>query len=235
MPKKCSVNGCKTGYASQKAGKVSVFRLPSEPEERQKWIDNILKVNESLKVTEDTVVCSKHWPVGYTETRQRGHNRPLYPPSVFGNVILPTEERRNHMFDHSYSFSHDVFDKDKINFKQLKDKLQEDEYGFHEKTVIFEDNDKIYCQSKEFYEGVTKFLIIIFNDLNYEVFNHGVKTAVSTPNRIRLLDRWSKLGEMILNSMILDHKKEVLLQQFSLLGASQAGQKVYPPDALKRI
>ena len=138
MPKKCCVKGCKSGYSSQKDEKISTFRLPSELVERQKWIDVILKVNESLKVTEETVVCSKHWPLGYRLTRKRGHDRPFDPPSVFGDYIIPTEGRRNHMSDHSYTFSQDIFDKDKINFKQLRNRLQEDEYGFHEKTVIFE-------------------------------------------------------------------------------------------------
>ena len=139
MPRTCCVKDCKTGYKSQKHEKISTFRLPSELVERQKWIDVLLKVNESLKVTEDTVVCSKHWPVGYSITRKKGHNRPFDPPSVFGDEIIPpTEVRKNHMSDHSYTFPQDIFDKDKINFKQLRNRLQEDEYGFHEKTVIFE-------------------------------------------------------------------------------------------------
>ena len=104
--------------------------------------------------------------------------------------------------------------------------------------MIFKDDDKIFCQSKEFKEGVAKFLIVIHNDLKYEAYHYGVKTAVtaSTPKRVNLLDRWSKLGEVIqfLDSIILDHKKEVLLQQLNLLGAgaSKVGQKVYEAETL---
>ena len=139
MVKRCCVKECKSSQKDEV--QVSYFRLPSadkEPQERNKWIDVLCKVNEYLVVSTETVVCSKHWPLGYRVTRKRGHDRPFDPPSVFGDYIIPTEGRRNHMSDHSYTFSQDIFDKDKINFKQLRNRLQEDEYGFHEKTVIFE-------------------------------------------------------------------------------------------------
>ena len=87
MPRKCCVKDCKSGYSSQKDEKIPAFRLPSEVVERQKWIDAILKVNESLKVTGDTVVCAKHWPVGYSETRKRGHKRPLATATELQHIL----------------------------------------------------------------------------------------------------------------------------------------------------
>ena len=95
MPKKCCGKGCKTNYASEKAKgvkKVSVFRFPSAKKEhdaRKKWIQAIkdhMNNNSDLHVTENSVVCEKHWPFGYPTCHKNGHERPAEPPSVFGNV-----------------------------------------------------------------------------------------------------------------------------------------------------
>ena len=40
MPKKCCVTGCRANYDFEK-GTVQVFRLPSNPDDRQSWINAI--------------------------------------------------------------------------------------------------------------------------------------------------------------------------------------------------
>ena len=88
MVKRCCVKECKSSQKDEV--QVSYFRLPSadkEPQERNKWIDVLCKVNEYLVVSTETVVCSKHWPLGYRVTRKRGHDRPFDPPSVFGDFM----------------------------------------------------------------------------------------------------------------------------------------------------
>ena len=70
MPKKCCKKGCETNYATEMAKgvkKVSVFRFPSAKKEqyaRNKWIQAIkahMNNNSDLHVTENSVVCEKHW------------------------------------------------------------------------------------------------------------------------------------------------------------------------------
>ena len=64
MGKKCCVTGCKGNYASQgESGKVRVFRLPSDPVERERWVRTIPRDN--IPDSPDTVVCEKHFPPGF--------------------------------------------------------------------------------------------------------------------------------------------------------------------------
>ena len=92
MPRKYCVLKCKTGYDSQNDEiKIPTFRLPSvktDAEERLKWIEVLDAVNGSWKVSDDTVVCEKHWPEGYSVCRRKGHERPSEPPSVFASGIF---------------------------------------------------------------------------------------------------------------------------------------------------
>ena len=62
MVNKCCVVGCKSNYVhvGAKPEKVSVFKLPKDPIERERWIKNIPR--EGTPVTPHTVVCAKHWP-----------------------------------------------------------------------------------------------------------------------------------------------------------------------------
>ena len=121
MPKKCCVKNCKTGYDSQDGNiKIPKFKLPSaktELEERTKWINVLDRVNGSWKISDDSVVCELHWPVGYSVCSRKGHQRPSNPPSVFAggnipNLCPPLEEEQEseqHIVvtkslpDHSYA------------------------------------------------------------------------------------------------------------------------------------
>ena len=62
MPLNCCVPGCRGNYRGTKEHpeeKVSVFRFPNDSELRAKWIRMIPR--ENLQVTENTVVCEKHF------------------------------------------------------------------------------------------------------------------------------------------------------------------------------
>ena len=43
--------------------KIPVFRFPKDPIQLDKWKRTIPK--SDLEVNSDTVICEKHWPVGY--------------------------------------------------------------------------------------------------------------------------------------------------------------------------
>ena len=71
--------------------KTKTFRLPSDPEERQRWIKAILRDN--IPDRSDTVVCAKHFPSGFPVIKVKGRERPRDPPSIFDNIpksLLPT-------------------------------------------------------------------------------------------------------------------------------------------------
>ena len=87
---KCCVTGCKSNYLSEKE-KVTVHRLPSDPEERQRWIKAIPRGN--IPYSPNTVVCVKHFPPGFPVLKKKGKSRPIDPPSVFENIpksLMPT-------------------------------------------------------------------------------------------------------------------------------------------------
>ena len=90
MVRKCCVTGCKSNYLSEKE-KVTVYRLPSDSEERQRWIKAIPR--DSIPDNPNNVVCLKHFPPDFPVLKKRGKSRPIDPPSVFGNIpksLIPT-------------------------------------------------------------------------------------------------------------------------------------------------
>ena len=46
--------------------------LIAAPFERQRWIDVIRKINANLKVEDEIVVCSLHWPGYFKKIKVRG-------------------------------------------------------------------------------------------------------------------------------------------------------------------
>ena len=89
--KKCCVTACKSNYASE-TEKVTVYRLPSDHEEQQRWIKAIPRDN--IPDTVNTVVCAKHFPSDSPVIKGKGGKmRPKEPPSIFHNIpksLLPT-------------------------------------------------------------------------------------------------------------------------------------------------
>ena len=62
MVRKCCVTGCKSNYLSEKE-KVTMYQLPSDPEEQQRWIKAIPRGN--IPDSPNTVFCVKHFPPGF--------------------------------------------------------------------------------------------------------------------------------------------------------------------------
>ena len=56
----------------------TVYRFPTDKDERQRWIDVVGKINANIKVTSKTVVCELHWP--------HGKKQPKYHPSIFEGI-----------------------------------------------------------------------------------------------------------------------------------------------------
>ena len=103
MPRKCSVFGCKSNFASKQKGKrgkksaknkpakkyVKVFRFPTSLKERKIWVKCL--PNDDLKasdITNNMVVCVKHWSGFETGTVpmrkvRGGHLVPSIPPDLF--------------------------------------------------------------------------------------------------------------------------------------------------------
>ena len=94
MPKSCCVCGCNTNTKTERKNRApgtvrNVFRFPNkedEPFERQRWIDVIRKINANLKVEDETVVCSLHWPGCFEKIKVRRKWRPVHPPSIFKGI-----------------------------------------------------------------------------------------------------------------------------------------------------
>ena len=68
MPRKCCVYACKTNYDSKKCSatssceKIPMFRLPSDKEEKNKWIQAV--PNADLTISSNTVICVKTVTIG---------------------------------------------------------------------------------------------------------------------------------------------------------------------------
>ena len=83
MVRKCCVTGCKSNYLSEKE-KVTVYRLPSDSEERQRWIKAITRF--STPESRNTVVCVKHFPPDFQVLKIKGKSRLRDPSSAFENI-----------------------------------------------------------------------------------------------------------------------------------------------------
>ena len=68
MVRKCYVTSCKSNYLSKKE-KVTMYRLPSDPEERQRWIKAIPR--DIIPDSPNTVVCVKYFPPGFPVWRSK--------------------------------------------------------------------------------------------------------------------------------------------------------------------
>ena len=91
MPKTCWVYECNTNTKTERKKReprkvINVFRFPGKADpfqHHQRWIDVIGKINEDLKVDDETVVCSLHWPDDFETNKVRGIWRPVDPTSDF--------------------------------------------------------------------------------------------------------------------------------------------------------
>ena len=89
MGRKCCVTGCNGNYDKQ--NEESTFRLPSDPEEKKRWLQALPRDN--IPLTKDTAVCERHWKKEYPSVMCFGKPRPRDPPSEFFCVkssLVPT-------------------------------------------------------------------------------------------------------------------------------------------------
>ena len=73
MVRKCCVGNCKSNYDTE-SEYVSLHMFPSDKDERQRCFDAL--PNVVTKVTKNTVVCVKHWPLKYQTCMKKGNVRP---------------------------------------------------------------------------------------------------------------------------------------------------------------
>lgn len=93
MPYKCSVVNCQTNYDSSKEEFVSVYRLPKDSAECQKWTDAIPSFAYTKSSKEYYRVCRKHWPDNTPMVKMPGGKcRPALPPTLFNvpRSCIPT-------------------------------------------------------------------------------------------------------------------------------------------------
>ena len=118
---------------------------------------------------------------------------------------------------------------DKINYTNLKESLLNNKKDFVWKVVAFLDENILTVQSSKFVDGIPLFMLIIYNNLHFEIFHYEVKYYISSLSKIRIntVDTLSKLEEIIryLNSMAFDPKKNILSQQFSAMAPKMVGIK----------
>ena len=75
----------------KKDDKVSVYRFPGNgDEEREQWLQSIPVSLRKSEITDESVVCSRHWPEDAEIKKVFGKKRPTNPPSRAHNneVVL---------------------------------------------------------------------------------------------------------------------------------------------------
>ena len=143
MGRTCCVYDCNTNYKSEvkrrkvEAEDVHVYRLPNPkkfPKQHDDWVSVLTKINANLNITNDTVVCSKHWPPNKPTFTHYGKERPVDPPSVFdkipASIVSPPPPPNRRTFRsscHERNRQPDqlpVFEEiDRYDFQQLKSVL----------------------------------------------------------------------------------------------------------------
>ena len=81
MPRRCCVALCMSNHDSQEY--ITTYRFPKDPEQRERWrlsLPNVIKT-----VTDDMVVCIKHFPENeeFYRPNRSPHLIPKNPPSLF--------------------------------------------------------------------------------------------------------------------------------------------------------
>ena len=99
------------------------------------------------------------------------------------------------------------------------------------------DENILTVQSSKFFDGIPLFMLRIYKNLRFETIHYGVKCYFSnlSQNHINTVDTWSKLEEITryLNSMVFEHKKNILSQHFLAKASKMVGIK-YSSDIVIR-
>ena len=93
----------------------------------------------------------------------------------------------------------------------------------HDELSTFKFDSELVVQSKQFCEnsGIPKFSLKVKQDFTYNAYHTEVKWQISalTKNCITLCNRWSTIEKILrfLNSLEIDKKKDVLMQQIDAI------------------
>ena len=245
MVKRCCIHGC----VRKKDDIISVYRFPGkDDEEREKWLKAIPVSLRKTEITDDSVVCSRHWPEGAETSKHFGKTRPVNPPTIFNGVekVLPplrttTKSLAETRRPLPISFKEQettLKESDSVTFEQLQTSLIEEKKNLPSQTTVFMMAGILFLQSMEFISGIPKFLIKISPSLKFETFHGGVKCFVTSlsANRITKLDTWSRLEEAIrfLKFKESSRHQDVLYQQADVMQPRIIGKALYPQAVIVR-
>lgn len=237
MVKCCIPECCRTYRSVKKNGEaVSFYSMPNDnsKDDRQEWKEVVKSLYPEVQINDKTFICSLHWPKNPPMVSYRGKERPAVPPSVFPSALATTSQKQNVECDELIHFKQ----LNNVDFEKLKDGLINKKRVMVVDYNAFVNQEAIYVQSKEFFEGLPEFLLKIKSNLDYEAFHMGVKVYIPSLNRNRIykLRDWSCIEEALrfLNSRDEDHKTKVLQQQIKVMGASQIGRKLHSIEILIR-
>ena len=247
MGRKCCVYGCNGNY--DKNNVESTFRLPSNEEERNRWIQVIPRDN--IPDRPDTVVCERHWIKPYPIVIYYGKPRPRDPPTEFDCVkksLTPTPpplprttksalpSKRSVQGDELSTF----LEKDKIHsLEQIQQNISS-VITIDGGVVCFRIENSLMIQSGDYMPEtcVSRFNLRIFHDFSFESFHCGIKCTITplSRNMINLLTKWSIIEEAVryLNAIEIDQKKAVLIQQMQSMKPCNVGHKKYSADIIVR-
>ena len=257
MGKTCCLAKCKTNYRTEvnsraEGEQYSVYRFPNKkrfPNDRERWVEVVKKIRGNLEVKDDTVICSRHWPPNPPMIKYYGKERPADPPSVFEGIapsIVPEQpapprttkrascHERNQQPDELEEFLR----QDRLTFESMKETLVSNSKQFHVPFIHRIYGDSITFLSEEFFEGIPYFMVKIREDLRYETYHMGSKVYIGSLNTIRAtkINTWSRFEEVLnfLSQRKIDHKTEVLQQQFEMKRETPVGKKIYSPAVIIR-
>ena len=244
MVKKCSLSKiCKSTNATHR-----IFRLPRDKNELDVWKRAVphgafKKLPASL---ENVLLCERHWPEDYDQVSKNGKHRPKNPPTIFDGIAqssIPTPAPLPRPSKNT------LFGVRNVKKDQLDDFLQQDKLTSFDQitmkmidlapeTISFRSSQTLFIQSTDFFNGIPKILIKIYNDFSYEAFNLGTKCSIEFLNKMRVykLTKWSAIEETIkyLYQLPITKQKEILMQQISAMSPVVVGQNIYSPEVLIR-
>ena len=188
MPRKCCVPFCKSNYETGES--IAVFRFPSDVEQARLWKTAIPRNWNSIEITGNTVVCAKHWPVGFESYQHYGKIRPVNPPSIFFDVpkscithVPPKRMTRKCLVENRSIIPDELQEfasSDTLTFGDILEKVVSRISG----VTAFEGVRKsVIVQSTILDNGIPRFVLEIDESLKFTTYHKGVLCTVTTLSR----------------------------------------------------
>ena len=142
---------------------ISVFRFPKDENERERWVKIIRQVIANLKVTNETVICEKHWPKSFEKIKVFTKYWPKNPLSLWEGIPRsqgPKESVKIRTTKRTYSCVRNrqeeeltlIAEKDKTTFKVIHDELVGNVCKrFVTPVAVFKANSAVYIESQQFF------------------------------------------------------------------------------------